>query len=300
MKKITTIILLTIACFTSCKESVNEKVKTLANAIPDTELEQKTAAELRLIRNEVFARKGYVFKSKDLNTHFKGQAWYSPNPDTLVELNSEEKAYVDKIKDFEQKLKEKEVSGTYEKAVTSTDTLVNSNGQISYQGMIDTTYVFADNYGAHSILLTNAEDNKSIYAYCSLKDETNPKLLWKLRDFVSNEQEGVENEIAFIKPFINIKDLDEDGLVDPILVYATEGDHSFDEGRLKIVIRYKNSKIVIRHKNTVLEEERETEIEEAFFELPVQIKSRVKEIMIDLMENKYAVFNNSVLDQIYL
>ena len=41
-------------------------------------LKTKTPEELKLIRNEVFARKGSVFNSDDLNTYFKTKAWYTP------------------------------------------------------------------------------------------------------------------------------------------------------------------------------------------------------------------------------
>ena len=33
---------------------------------------------LRMIRNEIYARKGLQFKSKDLATYFGEQAWYKP------------------------------------------------------------------------------------------------------------------------------------------------------------------------------------------------------------------------------
>lgn len=36
------------------------------------------AAQLRLARNEIFARHGYVFSSEDLATYFAAQAWYEP------------------------------------------------------------------------------------------------------------------------------------------------------------------------------------------------------------------------------
>lgn len=33
--------------------------------------------ELRLMRNEIFARHGYIFKSADLRNHFSKQPWYN-------------------------------------------------------------------------------------------------------------------------------------------------------------------------------------------------------------------------------
>ncbi|RVU91711.1 YARHG domain-containing protein [Flavobacterium columnare] len=43
-----------------------------------SELQKFTAAEIRIIKNEIFARHGYIFKSKDLATYFGKQKWYKP------------------------------------------------------------------------------------------------------------------------------------------------------------------------------------------------------------------------------
>jgi len=37
-------------------------------------------ATLRLARNEIYARHGYIFKSADLRRYFGAKAWYRPNP----------------------------------------------------------------------------------------------------------------------------------------------------------------------------------------------------------------------------
>ena len=41
---------------------------------------QTSAAQLRRYRNEIYARHGRRFKSKDLSRHFNAQPWYTPNP----------------------------------------------------------------------------------------------------------------------------------------------------------------------------------------------------------------------------
>lgn len=38
-------------------------------------------AELRTLRNTVFARHGRVFQTQELNDHFKSRSWYTPNSD---------------------------------------------------------------------------------------------------------------------------------------------------------------------------------------------------------------------------
>jgi hypothetical protein len=39
----------------------------------------KTKKELRLMRDEIFARHGYIFKDEDLRKYFKSKSWYCPN-----------------------------------------------------------------------------------------------------------------------------------------------------------------------------------------------------------------------------
>ena len=46
--------------------------------LTNSDLVDKTRYELWLMRNEMFARKGYRFKSRKLATHFQQQFWYQP------------------------------------------------------------------------------------------------------------------------------------------------------------------------------------------------------------------------------
>lgn len=58
----------------------------------------KTAAELRFLRNEIYARHGYIFNSADLKNYFNKQDWYKPDPKFKMEALSEsEKECVSEI-----------------------------------------------------------------------------------------------------------------------------------------------------------------------------------------------------------
>jgi len=48
--------------------------------LTNAEVEALTKAQLRLARNEIFARYGYVFQSEDLRQHFAKLSWYKPDP----------------------------------------------------------------------------------------------------------------------------------------------------------------------------------------------------------------------------
>ncbi len=45
--------------------------------------------DLRVLRNEIYARRGRVFKDQTLQKYFETQAWYHPNPDFKDEMLSE-------------------------------------------------------------------------------------------------------------------------------------------------------------------------------------------------------------------
>ncbi len=62
----------------------------------------KTKWQLRVMRNEIFARHGYIFQSADLRNHFNKQPWYYPAyNDVTGMLSNVEKYNVDFIKRYE-------------------------------------------------------------------------------------------------------------------------------------------------------------------------------------------------------
>ena len=64
-------------------------------------------AELRLARNEIFARHGYVFSSADLTAHFSAQPWYQPVSDNnAVRLSTIETANIALIQHMEMRSNE--------------------------------------------------------------------------------------------------------------------------------------------------------------------------------------------------
>jgi hypothetical protein len=57
-------------------------------------------ADLRIMRNEIYARHGYIFKSKDLRNYFLSQGWYEPMTYDVV-LSTIEQYNVNFIKQYE-------------------------------------------------------------------------------------------------------------------------------------------------------------------------------------------------------
>jgi uncharacterized membrane protein len=59
--------------------------------------------ELKIMRNEIFARHGYIFKTDDMRTYFNNTSWYRPMYyDVNDKLSDVERQNVDLIKKFEK------------------------------------------------------------------------------------------------------------------------------------------------------------------------------------------------------
>lgn len=66
------------------------------------DVEGKSAEELRLMRNYIFARSGYIFESEDLKEYFEQFSWYVPlYYDVTPRLSDIEKYNVNFIKEYE-------------------------------------------------------------------------------------------------------------------------------------------------------------------------------------------------------
>ncbi len=74
----------------------------------EEELADLTADELRLARNEIYARHGRIFDAPDLKEYFEGKSWYNGTVDgddfDNDELNGYEQKNLDLIKELENKI----------------------------------------------------------------------------------------------------------------------------------------------------------------------------------------------------
>lgn len=50
-------------------------------ALTEDDLKDLSEDQIRIARNEIFARHGYTFSSEDLKNYFSSKSWYTPNPD---------------------------------------------------------------------------------------------------------------------------------------------------------------------------------------------------------------------------
>ena len=69
------------------------------------ELKQYNMAELKYIRNEIFARYGYIFKTSEMKSYFSKKEWYKPTNENVDEYLTEIERKNILIKELEKNLK---------------------------------------------------------------------------------------------------------------------------------------------------------------------------------------------------
>ena len=57
----------------------------------------KSKSELRLMRNEMFARHGYIFSTEDIQNYFEKQSWYHGN------ITDGDEVYMKRFSDIERR-----------------------------------------------------------------------------------------------------------------------------------------------------------------------------------------------------
>jgi len=71
--------------------------------LTESDLAGLSKSDVGLIRNEIYARKGYIFKSEPYKSYFNSQAWYNPTTSSSnLPLNATEKYNVDFILEYER------------------------------------------------------------------------------------------------------------------------------------------------------------------------------------------------------
>jgi len=73
--------------------------------ITDEFLSEKDSQTLGLIRNEIYARHGYVFRNSGYQNYFGSKEWYNPNPNFTEDLlNNVERENVKKVQEYERRI----------------------------------------------------------------------------------------------------------------------------------------------------------------------------------------------------
>jgi hypothetical protein len=84
------------------KADVGEYPQASQKVLTDTDVENMNAEELRIMRNEIYARHGYSFKNKEIRMHFEKQDWYIPVAvDIREDLKDSEVENIELIYEYE-------------------------------------------------------------------------------------------------------------------------------------------------------------------------------------------------------
>lgn len=156
-------------------------------------------------------------------------------------------------------------------------------------------YEFNDELGKHELVLTERPStNKnidSIQAFCFLIEEGAKKLEWKLRDFIINQENvSEETSIWFWTKYLRLEDLNDDGKIDPIIVYGSKSRYGTENGRLKILIYINGQKHGIRHQNSGMDFGRNTRVDQSFYKLGVKAQSFVTDLMHLIYDGGNTIF----------
>lgn len=158
---------------------------------------------------------------------------------------------------------------------------------------------FEDKGGLYYCIFTESQNkiadgdtvNRNIRAVTVQQQPDSLMKLWEINDLLVNNSTE-EHTIWFFTRFANFRDLDGDGLADPIIVYGTSASNGRSNGRIKFILYHKGKKYAIRHQNGVLDFERFTQVDKTFYSLPVAIQQHVIETMKVFETENLAIFTS--------
>lgn len=113
---------------------------------------------------------------------------------------------------------------------------------------------------------------------------------WELNDLLDKEMQ--EESIWFFTKYAAVKDLDGDGVMEPVIVYGSSGMNGVGDGRMKILVYYKGKKVAIRHQNSEMDEGRHTDADKEFYGLPEKVQVFVRGVMKRIAEDDNSLFQH--------
>ena len=169
-------------------------------------------------------------------------------------------------------------------------------------------YKYTDTSGQYFCVLTESNDSFAIIEgepdtahhtirAIDLKLENGKFIkVWEINDFI--KRSFPEISIWFWTKFCEFQDFDNDGLIEPIIVYGTHSTDEINGNRVKFIIYYKGQKIAIRHQDSDLDESRSTEVDKAFHSLPAKLKETIKAKMVLMNKLLLTIIEKSTLDHL--
>lgn len=176
-----------------------------------------------------------------------------------------------------------------------TDSIKAKNG-IKFP--IRRTYSYSDKTGKYYLALSESIDSiaagndtlhYTIKGTCLQETREGLAKKWELNDHKRPDKDE-ESSIWFWTKFCEVKDLDGDGIIEPLIVYGSTGLNGTDDGRIKILLYYKGQKTAIRHQNSIMDGARITDIDASFYTLPLPIQQHIRKLIKTLTDKGFAIF----------
>ncbi|KFF13871.1 M949_RS01915 family surface polysaccharide biosynthesis protein [Flavobacterium hydatis] len=159
-------------------------------------------------------------------------------------------------------------------------------------------YEYQDKGGVYELVLSENQKvvsdkdtlNTKIEAICYLNDHGGYIEKWKINDFVESA-EVEETSIWFWTKYCSTQDLDDDGYIDPIIVYGTKTDID-NLRRIKIITLYKNKKYVIRAVECDLDYCRSFKKDKNWDLLPKKIKTYIDKLVVKIRKEQNVILSD--------
>jgi hypothetical protein len=180
--------------------------------------------------------------------------------------------------------------------------------QFSIRFPIVRVYKYTDKSGQYYCVLTEKFDSLvekerggydtlhySIRAIDLKYDSGKFQKIWEINDHAIRDPgiEGPEQSIWFWTRYVEFADFDDDGLIEPIIVYGSRTDDDVNGGRVKFIIYCKGRKVALRHHDSDLDEGRSTQFDPEYRNLPPKLKARIKAKMIAMDKDGNAIFDKT-------
>lgn len=269
--------------------------------IDESKIQSLDSYAVKLLKNEIYARKGYTFSNPIFADYFKKFNWYKPlNANSNINFSDLEtrniailNQKISEISEFistEQNSKYKTLSAQEQKKIFTEA----RKKELGINFNIWKVYDYQDKTGKFYLVLTedNANGqtdknpmNNAIKAFNFKVDNS----IWKKTFETNDTKNSGESSIWFWSRYIYVEDFDNDGIIEPIIFYGTGGDNGYSDGRVKILIYYKGKKIGIRIQNGTLDDERNFSVDAEFYNLPKKIQDKVFDQMNFMVKNEHSI-----------
>lgn len=292
---------LLLASVSVTAQNLKDCSKCSSETISENTIENLDIYALKLLKNEIYARKGYVFSNPEYAAYFKNKSWYKPlNNNDAIEFSDIEQKNISllaqKISEIsqyvanEQNSKYKTLSEEKIKELFT----VKKKKELGINFSIWKVYDYQDKTGNYYLVLTEEKVkepkdgnyfNNSIKAF-NFKAENDT---WT-KTFETNDLKKPEEEsIWFWTKYIYVEDFDNDGIIEPIVIYGTNGYNGYDDGRIKILLYYKGKKIGLRIQNGILDDQRNFNVDADFYNLPKNLQDKIISQMNLMVENNHSI-----------